>query len=123
MRFLRRRRRHGSLGNGANTGARYPSSTRLLIGRPRQQHEYIARHKKEGRLNYAAAKKQHLPIGTGVTEAAAKTLVTVRMKRSGARYETHGGHTILTLRAAALSQRFDAFSSEVESMYSARVAA
>lgn len=84
---------------------------------------YIAKHKKKKRLNYAAAKKENLPIGTGVTEAAAKTLVTVRMKRSGARYTMHGGQTILTLRAVLLSERFDAFSSELESGYTARVAA
>jgi len=84
---------------------------------------YIARHKKQGRLNYAAAKKDALPIGTGVTEAAAKTLVTVRMKRSGARYSEHGGHTILTLRAALLSNRFAAFSAELESNYTLPIAA
>jgi len=84
---------------------------------------YIARNNKEKRLNYAAAKKAHLPIGTGVTEAAAKTLVSVRMKRSGARYTMHGGQTILTLRAALLSERFDAFSSEIEATYMSQVAA
>jgi hypothetical protein len=84
---------------------------------------YIARHKKEGRLAYAAAKQDGLPIGTGVTESAAKTLVSVRMKRSGARYTEHGGHTILTLRAAVLSDRFDALSAEIESSYTLPVAA
>ena len=84
---------------------------------------YITRHKKQGRLNYAAAKRDNLPIGTGVTEAAAKTLVTVRMKRSGARYSEHGGHTILTLRAALLSGRFEALSAELESSYTLPVAA
>jgi hypothetical protein len=84
---------------------------------------YLARHKKERRLGYAAAKRLHLPIGTGVTEAAAKTLVTVRMKRSGARYSDHGGYTILTLRAAILSGRFDTLSSEIESTYALPVAA
>ncbi len=84
---------------------------------------YITRHKKQGRLNYAAAKRDNLPIGTGVTEAAAKTLVTVRMKRSGARYSDHGGHTILTLRAALLSGRFAAFSAEMEATYTLPVAA
>jgi hypothetical protein len=84
---------------------------------------YITRHKKQGRLNYAAAKRDNLPIGTGVTEAAAKTLVTVRMKRSGARYSEHGGQTILTLRAALLSGRFAAFSAELESSYTLPVAA
>ena len=84
---------------------------------------YLARHKKERRLGYAAAKKLGLPIGTGVTEAAAKTLVSVRMKRSGARYSDHGGYTILTLRAAILSERFEALSAEIESTYSLAVAA
>jgi hypothetical protein len=84
---------------------------------------YLARHKKEGRLGYAAAKRLNLPIGTGVTEAAAKTLVSVRMKRSGARYSDHGGYTILTLRAAILSGRFDTLSDEIESTYALPVAA
>jgi hypothetical protein len=83
----------------------------------------LARHKKERRLGYAAAKRLNLPIGTGVTEAAAKTLVSVRMKRSGARYSDHGAHTILTLRAAILSGRFDTLSAEVESTYALPVAA
>jgi hypothetical protein len=84
---------------------------------------YLTKQNRENRLDYAAAKKANLPIGTGVTEAAAKTLVTVRMKRSGARYTMHGGQAILTLRAALLSDRFENFSSEMESMYTARVAA
>jgi hypothetical protein len=84
---------------------------------------YITRHKKQGRLAYADAKRDKLPIGTGVAEAAAKTLVTVRMKRSGARYSDHGGHTIITLRAALLSGRFAAFSDQLESTYTLPVAA
>jgi hypothetical protein len=84
---------------------------------------YLSRHKNAGRLAYAAAKRDGLPIGTGVTEAAAKTLVSVRMKRSGARYSEHGGQTILTLRAAILSSRFDALSAELESTYTLPIAA
>ena len=84
---------------------------------------YLARHKSERRLGYAAAKRLNLPIGTGVTEAAAKTLVSVRMKRSGARYSDHGGYTILTLRAAILSDRFHTLSAEIESTYALPVAA
>lgn len=84
---------------------------------------YIARNKNAGRLHYAAAKSEKLPIGTGVVEAAAKTLVTVRMKRSGARYTDHGGQTILTLRAAVLSDRFDTLSAEIEASYCRKIAA
>jgi len=88
-----------------------------------QSINYLVRHKREGRLGYAAATRLHLPIGTGVTEAAARTLVSVRMKRSGARYSDHGGSTILTLRAAILSDRFDTLSAEIESSYVLPVAA
>ena len=37
------------------------------------------------RMRYAVLKKQGLPIGSGVTEAACKTLATQRLKRSGMR--------------------------------------
>ncbi len=43
------------------------------------------------RMQYAAARANHLPIGSGVTEAACKTLVTQRLKCSGMRWETKGG--------------------------------
>ena len=59
------------------------------------------------RMGYAEAKTQHLPIGSGVVEAACKTLVTQRMKRSGMRWRHAGGQAILTLRALIQSKRFD----------------
>jgi hypothetical protein len=60
------------------------------------------------RAAYKTAEDKNLPLATGPTEAAAKSLVGVRMKRSGARYSQHGGQTILTLLAAHKSRRFDA---------------
>jgi len=60
------------------------------------------------RAAYKLAEDMKLPLATGPTEAAAKSLVGVRMKRSGARYSQHGGQTILTLLAAHKSRRFDA---------------
>ena len=68
------------------------------------------------RMGYAEAKARHLPIGSGVVEAACKTLVTQRMKRSGMRWRHVrglppsagiGGQAILTLRALIQSRRFD----------------
>jgi hypothetical protein len=59
------------------------------------------------RMGYHDALEQNLPIATGPTEAAAKTLVTVRMKRSGARFSQHGGQAVLTIRAALKSDRFE----------------
>jgi hypothetical protein len=46
---------------------------------------FIANQAKQGRLHYAQARRKHLPIRTGVVEAAAKTVANVRMKRAGAR--------------------------------------
>src|SRR5690606_33690493 len=59
------------------------------------------------RMAYKSAIDRKLPIATGPTEAAAKTLVGVRMKRSGARFSQHGGQTVLSLRAALKSRRFN----------------
>ena len=64
------------------------------------------RHNRK-RMKYAACARRHLPIGSGVTEAACKTLVTQRMKRSGMRWRHDGGQAILTFRAWAQSDRFD----------------
>ena len=59
------------------------------------------------RMDYARTAARSLPIGSGVTEAACKTLVTQRMKRSGMRWRHEGGQAFLTLRGWAQSQRFD----------------
>ena len=59
------------------------------------------------RMRYAQIRAQHLPIGSGVVEAACKTLATQRLKRSGMRWRNEGGQAILTLRALVQSERFD----------------
>ena len=59
------------------------------------------------RMRYADTQARHLPIGSGVVEAACKTLVTQRLKRSGMRWRRAGGQAILTLRALIQSSRFD----------------
>ena len=59
------------------------------------------------RMRYAETQARHLPIGSGVVEAACKTLVTQRLKRSAMRWRHAGGQAILTLRALIQSSRFD----------------
>jgi hypothetical protein len=59
------------------------------------------------RMGYAHLRAQNLPIGSGVLEAACKTLVTQRLKRSGMRWRGPGGQAILTWRALCQSERFD----------------
>jgi hypothetical protein len=67
--------------------------------------KYFRRHRY--RMRYASLARRHLPIGSGIVEAACKTLVTQRLKRSGMRWRHAGGQAILTLRAADQSGRFD----------------
>ena len=59
------------------------------------------------RMQYAEHLSQNLPIGSGVIEAACKTLVTQRMKCSGMRWRHPGGQGILTLRSLIQSKLFD----------------
>ncbi len=66
---------------------------------------YFRRHRY--RMDYAEAASRRVPIGSGVVEAACKTLATQRMKRSGMRWRHEGGQAILTLRALVQSHRFE----------------
>ena len=59
------------------------------------------------RMDYAGAAADGFAIGSGAVEAANKTLVTVRMKRSGQRWGRDGGQGVLTFRALLKSGRFD----------------
>lgn len=50
-------------------------------------------------MGYAAHTEKNLPIGSGVTEAACKTLVKQRLCGSGMRWKDKGAKVILSLRA------------------------
>jgi hypothetical protein len=82
---------------------------------------YIATQYQLGRMKYAEAREKNYPIGTGITEAAAKTVVGTRMKRAGARFSQHGGQTIMLFRTALLSDRFKALHTELAATYRAIV--
>lgn len=73
------------------------------------------------RMRYADIRKHNVPIGSGVVEAACKTLVTQRMKGSGMRWCNHGGQAILTFRALTQSDRFDRAWELLGETYTARV--
>jgi hypothetical protein len=55
-------------------------------------------------MDYAAHIEKNLPIGSGVTEAACKTLVKQRLCGSGMRWKDKGAKVILSLRALVQSK-------------------
>lgn len=55
-------------------------------------------------LRYSEYASNHIPIGSGVTEAACKTIFTQRLKLSGMRWSFEGARTILNLRVILLSK-------------------
>ncbi len=73
------------------------------------------------RMKYAQATQKNLPIGSGVTEASCKTLVTQRLKCSGMRWDIAGGQGILTARGMIQSNRFDAGWSLLADSYKAEI--
>jgi len=68
---------------------------------------YFKKHKKM--MNYKLHIDNGWPIGSGVVEAACKSVVKQRMCRSGQRWTRQGGQKILNLRTYVKSQRWDLF--------------
>ena len=61
-------------------------------------------------MNYAFYRSQHYPIGSGVTEAACKTVIKQRLCCSGMRWKEAGAAMILSLRTLVLtSTRWNQF--------------
>jgi hypothetical protein len=64
-------------------------------------YRYLRRHRRW--MDYRGHRQRGLPIGSGVTEAACKTVFTQRLKRSGMRWHHDTGQVILHLRMLCLS--------------------
>jgi hypothetical protein len=72
------------------------------------EHLVYLRNNKD-RMRYVTLAVQGLPIGSGVTEGAAKTVIGQRTKKSGQHWSEPGLRGVLCLRAIHLSDRLPAF--------------
>jgi Uncharacterised protein family (UPF0236) len=61
------------------------------------------------RMRYQTFRAQGMHIGSGIAEAACKTVVATRLKRSGMRWTPDGLDALLPLRTSVLNQTYDAF--------------
>ena len=71
----------------------------------REGYRYL--RKRKPLMDYAAYRARGLPIGSGITEAACKTVFTQRLKQSGMTWEIEGGQVIVDLRTIWLSRVWD----------------
>ena len=76
---------------------------------------YFKKHKKF--VRYADYIEKGWPIGSGVIEAACKSVVKQRMCRSGQRWSIKGGQAIVNLRTAVKSNRWEGFWNEFSERY------
>lgn len=72
------------------------------------------------RTRYASCKRRCLPLGSGITEGACKSVIGARAKRSGQRWSQRGLTAALHLRSIHQSDRFDSFWSFFSQYYRAR---
>jgi hypothetical protein len=68
-------------------------------------YRYLRRHSRW--MAYESYRRHGLPLGSGVTEAACKTVFTQRLKRSGMRWSKEFGQVIVDLRVLQLSGIWD----------------
>ena len=73
----------------------------------RREIEYL--HKNVMRMRYRLFRESGLDIGSGRVEAACRTVVGERLKRSGMFWSLPGAENILTYRCAVMSGHYDDF--------------
>jgi len=66
------------------------------------------------RMKYAAQVKENLPIGSGVTEAACKTIIKQQLCKSGMKWKERGASIVLSLRCLDRSNRWEQFWSKLD---------
>lgn len=64
------------------------------------------------RMRYADFRARGLFVGSGVVEAGCKSIISARMKRSGAKWSVRGANDIIALRCTLTSSRFEDYWAE-----------
>ena len=90
------------------------TKTRALA---QKQINYFVRNR--SRMQYKTFRQAGYFIGSGVVEAACKTVVGQRLKHSGMRWGLDGAGHLLTVRSALLSRWFDDFWKAPKALFSA----
>jgi len=80
---------------------------------------YIRNNK--DRMRYARLQRRGLPVGSGITEGACKSVIGRRAKGCGQRWHEHGLGGALTLRAIHRSERLPRFWRSFSRCYTARI--
>jgi len=99
---------------GAESVIRSMDYYRLRTKLPQARQEQLDRERtffrrNKARMPYASWLARGRPIGSGVVEAACKSVVKQRLCRSGMRWSRPGGQAILNLRTYIKSSRWDPF--------------
>jgi len=76
---------------------------------------YFRNQVKGDRMNYPELVEKHIPIGSGVTEAACKVLVKQRLCRSGMRWKERGAAAVLSVRCLTYTpERWEQFWARID---------
>lgn len=86
------------------------------------EHLRYIRNNKD-RMRYVTLRRAGLPVGSGVTESTAKTVVGQRAKGAGQRWREDGLRGVVTLRALQQSERLPKFWAHLATHYTAELEA
>ena len=84
--------------------AAFPGASRSI---PEMEADYFLSNAQ--RMRYPTFRAKGMHIGSGIAEAACKTVVSTRAKRSGMRWTPQGLDAVLALRTCVLNQSYDSF--------------
>ena len=71
----------------------------------RSEADYFERNRE--RMRYPSFRSRNLFVGSGVIEAACRTVIAKRLKQSGMFWTVRGANAIIALRCTRLSRRFE----------------